>query len=130
MRNRAKCKLCEEIIESFHQHDFVRCKCGEIHIDGGPNNPYPWCGARDWANFLRVDDEGNIIVPKIIEKDKEEPVKPAPPPRPDKKELLGMLEEMVKAYDSLPPQGMESQPTNYDLYAALSVVLAILKEEK
>lgn len=57
MRNRAKCKLCEEVIESLHRNDFVSCKCGEIAIDGGLD--YLRSVARDYSNFLRVDDEGS-----------------------------------------------------------------------
>ena len=33
--NKAKCKLCGDIIESTHVHDFVTCSCGEISVDGG-----------------------------------------------------------------------------------------------
>lgn len=33
--NKAKCKACNEIIESTHRHDFVKCKCGSIAVDGG-----------------------------------------------------------------------------------------------
>lgn len=35
IRNMAKCFLCGDIIESKHRHDFVRCKCGAIFVDGG-----------------------------------------------------------------------------------------------
>lgn len=35
IRNIAKCKKCGDIIESKHRHDFVRCKCGAIFVDGG-----------------------------------------------------------------------------------------------
>jgi len=35
LRNMAKCRLCGDIIESKHRHDFVRCKCGSIFVDGG-----------------------------------------------------------------------------------------------
>ncbi len=33
--NIAKCAQCKSIIRSKHVHDFVRCKCGAIFIDGG-----------------------------------------------------------------------------------------------
>lgn len=33
--NKIKCKLCGDIIESKHRHDFVTCKCGKISVDGG-----------------------------------------------------------------------------------------------
>lgn len=35
MGMRIRCKECGDIIESKHVHDFVRCKCGSIAIDGG-----------------------------------------------------------------------------------------------
>lgn len=30
-----QCKLCGEVIESKHVHDFVQCKCGACAVDGG-----------------------------------------------------------------------------------------------
>jgi tRNA(Ile2) C34 agmatinyltransferase TiaS len=33
--NKAQCKLCNDVIESVHGHDFRWCKCGEIAVDGG-----------------------------------------------------------------------------------------------
>ncbi len=35
IRNKAKCAICETVIESTHVHDFVRCSCGSIFVDGG-----------------------------------------------------------------------------------------------
>lgn len=35
IRNRAKCNLCGDIIESKSRHDFVTCKCGACSVDGG-----------------------------------------------------------------------------------------------
>lgn len=29
------CRKCLDIIQSKHRHDFVRCTCGAIAIDGG-----------------------------------------------------------------------------------------------
>lgn len=59
--NRAKCKLCGDIITSTHRHDFVRCKCGEIFVDGGKS--YTRCGAGDFKNFISMtvyaDEDGN-----------------------------------------------------------------------
>jgi hypothetical protein len=34
-RNAARCKLCDDVIESKHDHDFVYCKCKAIFVDGG-----------------------------------------------------------------------------------------------
>jgi len=33
--NKARCKKCLDVIESRYRHDFVRCKCGAIFVDGG-----------------------------------------------------------------------------------------------
>ena len=33
--NKVRCKLCNDIIESRHTHDFNTCKCGNISVDGG-----------------------------------------------------------------------------------------------
>lgn len=35
IKNRIKCNHCGDIIESKHRHDFVKCSCGKISIDGG-----------------------------------------------------------------------------------------------
>ncbi len=35
IRNRAKCVLCRDVIESHHRHDFVECSCRSIFVDGG-----------------------------------------------------------------------------------------------
>lgn len=35
LRNKAKCLLCGDIIESKHRHHFVRCSCGKLSVDGG-----------------------------------------------------------------------------------------------
>lgn len=41
MRNWSKCAKCGDVVESKHRHDFVRCKCGAIAVDGG--NDYHRC---------------------------------------------------------------------------------------
>lgn len=33
--NKCQCRLCGDIIESKHRHDFVQCRCGAIFTDGG-----------------------------------------------------------------------------------------------
>ncbi len=34
-RNRLKCLLCGDTIESKYRHDFQQCRCGEAFVDGG-----------------------------------------------------------------------------------------------
>lgn len=65
MRNRAKCRLCGDIIESFHRHDFVECKCKEISIDGGID--YYKAAARNWENFVRIDDSDKEVQVKFVD---------------------------------------------------------------
>jgi hypothetical protein len=48
--NRAKCKLCGNIIESKYRHDWVACECGEIFVDGG--HEYFRRGANNFENFI------------------------------------------------------------------------------
>ena len=50
IHNAAQCKLCVSIIESVHRHDFVRCQCGEIFVDGG--REYLRAGAGNYENFI------------------------------------------------------------------------------
>jgi hypothetical protein len=59
MRNRAKCKLCNDILESFHVNDRVECSCGEISITGGQHAFE--CAYRNISSFIRLDDNGKEI---------------------------------------------------------------------
>jgi hypothetical protein len=33
--NKIQCKYCNDIIESKSVHDFKKCKCGKVSVDGG-----------------------------------------------------------------------------------------------
>lgn len=122
MKNRAKCKLCQSVIESYHSTDLVLCKCGEIEVDGGDAMR---CRAQNWDNFLRVDDEGNEIVPKIIG----EGIKPLYNDEgPTKEDLLSMLEEMIKRIERMPQEALWSTVTHYDHWALLTIFLKILRK--
>lgn len=123
MKNRAKCKLCGDIIESFHRHDYVTCKCGEIAVDGGTD--YFKAMARDFNNFLRVDDEGNEIIVTIQEKASDTGLAEEiqAPVKTCKADLLKMLDEMVKRYDDLPSSAMITPINHYD-FSSLLIFLA------
>jgi hypothetical protein len=128
MKNRAKCKLCFDILESFHLHDYVSCKCGEISISGGSDKLE--CSAKDWNNFLRIDDQGNEVVVKI--KNSVEPVAPTngDPPIMTKADKIDMLEAMIKNIENLPKEAMLQPINHFDLYSFMIVVLSICKDEK
>ena len=71
MRNRAKCRLCNDIIESKHRHDYVSCSCREISVDGGSD--YHRACFKNRENFICIDDEGNEFSP-AHEYDKKDPI--------------------------------------------------------
>ena len=35
IKNSAQCLICQDILVSKHVHDFQRCKCGNLSVDGG-----------------------------------------------------------------------------------------------
>ena len=53
LENAARCKKCGEYVRSNHQHDFVSCACGSVHVDGGS-----WYARR----LGNPDDYEDIIV--------------------------------------------------------------------
>ncbi len=125
MKNRAKCKLCNSVIESFHDTDYVMCSCGAISVDGGTAMR---CAAVKWEHFVRVDDEGNEIIVKVENSD----VKPLyndEKPKTTKKDLLFMLDEMIKNIESLPQHVMVSPINHYDYCSLLILLSEMFKED-
>lgn len=120
MKNIAKCKLCQSVIESFTVNDTVSCKCGEITISGGNETFYST--ANDYANFLRVDDEGNEIVVIVKESHNSEPKS-----KSSIQDLLKMLDEMIASIDKLPSQAMYTPVNHYDFVSSLILVSSIFK---
>jgi hypothetical protein len=53
--NRVKCLRCNDIIESTHRYDFVKCKCGDVYTDGGLS--YLRRGA---TNFKNLQDLSSV----------------------------------------------------------------------
>jgi hypothetical protein len=123
MRNRAKCKLCGDVIESMHATDLQECKCGEIGLDGGPALK---CMARNWENFIRVDDYDKEVAIKTTQKPFETVVVDS---KPSKADLIEMLDEMIRTYEGLPSNAMTSPVTHYDVLSVLLVVSALFKAE-
>lgn len=116
MKNRAKCKLCGSILD-FVDGDFLVCKCGEVTLDGIHRTVI--CD-KSIANFMEVDDQGNEIVlnPHIELSSNSLHVG-----KPNIKELLSMLDEMISNVENLPPGAMISPITHYD-YVSLMILLA------
>lgn len=122
MKNRAKCRLCKTIIESFHPTDYVSCKCGEISIDGGDAL---LCSYKDISNFLRVDDEGNEIIVKEV---RHNTLSEETYSKPTKKDLLKILDEMITNIENLPAGAMNAPITHYDYVSGLLLLSAIFRE--
>lgn len=125
MRNRAKCKKCLTIIESLHPTDLQLCNCGEISVDGGEALR---CSAKDWSNFLRVDDNNLEIAVSVQSKDKLDNVKPLDNAPLTKKEKLKALDEMIQAYEHLPQEAMMTPATNYDVLSVLLLFKSLLTD--
>jgi len=125
MKNRAKCKICQSVIESFHINDYVECSCGEIAISGGAD-AYQ-VSYRNLDNFMRIDDEGNEIIVKEGDESKED-VKPLDNEiKPSRNDLIKMLDEMANNIESLPSHAKFQSVNQYDLQALISLLSLILK---
>ena len=88
------------------------------------------CYAKDFNNFLRVDDEGNEITPKVINKEDVKPLDKAlmgETPKPDKKELMFMMDNLISSIENLPKDAMTSPVTHYDLVSALFLIRELFK---
>lgn len=118
MRNRAKCALCKSLIESKDPFDTVECNCGEIAVEGSDK-----VFAKDWNNFLRIDDEGNEIVPTIKEKEL------AIHSKPSRKELLEGMDEFIKSFERLPTHAMLAPVTHSDLLSVLSILRELFEPD-
>lgn len=122
MRNRAKCKLCKDIIESFYLGDYVTCNCGEISVSGGF---YKFeSAAKDYANFLRVDDDGNEIMVKMQEIPEGKIERTF-----NKEELIKMLEGMYQNIEALPVEAALSSVSHADLASVIMLLCSILRSD-
>ncbi len=136
MKNKAKCKKCESIIESFHASDYVSCKCGAIALDGGEAM---YCFAHDWDDLIRVDDNGHEIIPKIMETKSPcyatlaDVIQIAPdaiepgPIHLGKKEVLDNIEQLTKIIEGLPGYALDSPITHRDYLSLLGLISSVLR---
>lgn len=54
LSNKAQCRKCGEVIESKNSHDFQRCKCGAISVDGGLS--YLKRSFKDYNDIIELSD--------------------------------------------------------------------------
>lgn len=62
LRNRIKCKSCGDVIESKTVHNWVRCTCGKVYVDGGleySRRGFPRHPQRDWIEDLCEYEEAS-----------------------------------------------------------------------
>lgn len=123
MRNRAKCKKCGSVIESFHEFDYVDCSCGDISINGG--NIRFGCSAKDWSNFLRVDDFNNEISVKV----KDETGFKESPPKQTRGDILKVLDDTIKQLEDMPSTALTQPINHYDLISVLSFISSLFKAD-
>ena len=128
MKNRAKCRLCQSIVESFFEGDVCTCKCGEITVYDGPAMRVEF---RNVENFLRVDDLGNEIVVKYKDKEESETDKPQedePLKELGRAELIAELDRFVEGFENLPDHAKRAPITGYDFISLMLVLSNILKK--
>lgn len=59
--SKLKCNNCNNIIQSKHRHDFVRCDCGDTFLDGGIF--YQRWGGTDVTDMSEwLDVEENVVI--------------------------------------------------------------------
>lgn len=131
MRNIAKCRICKSIIESIHPSDYIVCGCGEIAIDGGPDNFKVF--AKSFENILRIDDEGNEIIPIVQSKleaiHKENPMekKKEAHQKHSTESLLKLLDNMIERIEEMPPIAMGTPITHYDFLSLLLLFSSLFR---
>lgn len=123
MKNRARCKKCNTVIESMHRTDYQECTCHEISVYGGPD--LMQCGALSWSNFVRVDDAGNEIIVTIKDSNNisKEDIKPE---KPSKKSLKLCVDQMIEYIERMPQYAREGYVTQYDFQTLLFVLSEFL----
>ena len=58
IRNAIQCNFCGEVIESTHRHDYVKCSCGRVAVDGGlASARRTFMGTKDDYTELAVFEE-------------------------------------------------------------------------
>jgi hypothetical protein len=126
MKNRAKCKKCNDIIESFHPTDYVTCSCGAIALDGGDAM---YCFALAWDDFVRVDDKGNEIITKIVD-DKmpsDTTLSDVIQPTNKREQILADIEQLIKIIEGLPTHALDSPITHRDYLSLLGLISSVIR---
>ena len=57
LRNKIRCRKCNDIIESLSVHDFKYCKCGAVSVDGGHDYLRRGGNREDWEELSEYENE-------------------------------------------------------------------------
>ena len=81
-----------------------------------------YMAAKNYANFIRIDDEGNEIIVKVIEKIEDEM-----PKKLTRKDYISSLEEAINHLSSLPDSARFASVNQYEMEAYLKLLLLIFQ---
>jgi len=62
IKNMIKCKKCGDVIESKSVHDYVRCKCGLVAVDGDKNylkRSFKSTPEEDFEELSKFEEDSN-----------------------------------------------------------------------
>jgi hypothetical protein len=60
LTNIIKCTKCNDIIESKHRHDFVKCSCKAVAVDGGTAYLKRVGDFQNYIDLSEVTDEKEV----------------------------------------------------------------------
>lgn len=127
MKNRAKCRLCSDIIESKEAHDHIICGCGEIAIEGG--GQFFRQMAKKKENFIRLkDDNTELLVPDKVTTPTQTIIEELKMPTPTYEELFQILVDKSNAIEAMPDHAMHIAINHYDYGSLLLLLVALFKE--
>ncbi len=57
IHNKIACRICLDIIESKHRHDFMWCKCASVAVDGGKDYLRRCGDPTNWIEMSEVTQD-------------------------------------------------------------------------
>ena len=63
--NKARCRLCGDVVESKHRHDWQSCSCGAIFVDGG--REYLRRGAKNFEDLEELSEWVDADEPESVQ---------------------------------------------------------------
>ena len=62
LRNKIRCRKCNDIIESLSVHDFKSCKCGAVSVDGGHDYLRRVGNQENWEELSEYETEESEVL--------------------------------------------------------------------